>query len=148
MQPLAGILGMQRSRFLLVDALGALLWVGAYAGLGYLLSDYVERVAAYARHLGSSLVAIALAGLALYIGGKYLRRQRFIRRLRIARITPVELKRKLETGEALMVVDLRHALDFEADPVVIPGALHLSPEELDRRAREIARDREVILYCT
>jgi membrane protein DedA with SNARE-associated domain len=77
MQPLAGILGMRRSRFLLVDALSARLWVGAYAGLGYLLSDYVERVAAYARQLGSSLVAIALAGLALYIGGKYLRRQRF-----------------------------------------------------------------------
>jgi membrane protein DedA with SNARE-associated domain len=148
MQPLAGILGMPRSRFLLVDALGALLWVGAYGGLGYLLSDYVERVAASARHLGGLFVAIALGGLALYIGGKYLRRQRFIRRLRIARITPVELKRKLETGEAVMVVDLRHALDFEADPVMIPGALHLSPEDLEQRAQAIPRDREVVLYCT
>lgn len=147
-QPLAGVLGMRRSRFLLFDAIGALLWIGAYVGLGYLLSDYIERVAAYARHLGSWLVAIALGGLALYIWGKYFRRQRFIRHLRIARITPAELKRKLETGEALMVMDLRHALDVEADPVVIPGALHLSPEELERRAREIPRDREVILYCT
>lgn len=67
---------------------------------------------------------------------------------RISRITPAELKRKIDTGEALMIVDLRHSLDFEADPVMIPGAVHMSPEELERRAQEIPRDREVILYCT
>lgn len=148
MQPLAGILRMRRSRFLLLDALGALLWIGAYVGLGYLLSDQVERVAVYARYLGSWLFGLAFGALALYVAGKYIRRQRFIRRLRIARITPVELKRKLETGEALIIVDLRHSLDFEADSVVIPGAVHLSPEELEQRAQEIPRDREVILYCT
>jgi membrane protein DedA with SNARE-associated domain len=147
-QPLAGILGMRRSRFLLVDALGALLWTGAYVGLGYLLSDYVERVAAYAQLLGPWLFGVAFGGLALYIAGKYIRRQRFIRRLRIARITPVELKRRLDTGEALMIVDLRHSLDFDADPVVVPGAVHLSPEELEQRSQDIPRDREVILYCT
>lgn len=147
-QPLAGILGMPRLRFLLFDALGAFLWIGAYIGLGYLLSDYVERVAAYARLLGSWLFGVAFGGLALYIAGKYIQRQRFIRRLRIARITPLELKRKLDTGEALMIVDLRHSLDFEADSVVVPGAVHLSPEELDQRSQEIPRDRDVILYCT
>ncbi len=147
-QPLAGILGMPRSRFLLLDALGAFLWIGAYMGLGYLLSDYVERVAAYARLLGSSLLGIALGGLALYIAGKYIQRRRFIRRLRIARITPVELQRKLDAGEALVIVDLRHSLDFEADSVVVPGAVHVSPEELEQRSQEIPRDRDVILYCT
>jgi membrane protein DedA with SNARE-associated domain len=147
-QPLAGILRMRRSRFLLVDALGALLWIATYTGLGYLLSDQVERVAAYGRYLGSWLFGLAFGGLALYIAGKYIRRQRFIRRLRISRITPVELKRKIDAGEALIIVDLRHALDFEADSVVIPGAVHMSPEELERRSQEIPRDREVILYCT
>ena len=147
-QPLAGILGMRRSRFLLVDALGALLWIGTYTGLGYLFSDQVERVAAYGRYLGSWLFGLALGGVALYIAGKYIRRQRFIRRLRISRITPVELKRKMDTGEALIIVDLRHSLDFEADSVVIPGAVHVSPEELERHPQEIPRDREVILYCT
>jgi rhodanese-related sulfurtransferase len=45
-------------------------------------------------------------------------------------------------------VDLRHPLDFRADPMMIPGAVHLSPEELERRSQEIPRDRDVILYCT
>jgi membrane protein DedA with SNARE-associated domain len=147
-QPLAGILGMRRSRFLLVDALGAVLWIGTYVGLGYLFSDQIERVAAYGRNLGSGLFGLAVGGLALYIAGKYIRRQRFIRRLRISRVTPVELWRRIETGEPLMVVDLRHALDFAVDSVVIPGAVHVSPEELERRWQEIPRDRDVVLYCT
>jgi membrane protein DedA with SNARE-associated domain len=147
-QPLAGILRMRRSRFLLVDTLGALLWIGTYTGLGYFFSDQVERVAAHGRYLGSWLVGLVFGGLALYLAGKYVRRQRFIRALRIARIAPAELKLKIDTGQALMIVDLRHALDFGADPVVIRGAVHMTPEELERHSQEIPRDRDVILYCT
>lgn len=147
-QPLAGVLGMRRSRFLLYDTLGALLWIGTYVGLGYLFSDQLERVALHGRHLGSWLIGLILVGLVIYIVGKYIRRQRFIRQLRIARITPVELKRQLDAGEALMIVDLRHSLDFGADPMMVPGAVHLSPDELERRSQEIPRDRDVVLYCT
>jgi membrane protein DedA with SNARE-associated domain len=147
-QPLAGVLRMRRSRFLLFDTLGALLWIGTYTGLGYVFSGQVERLAAYGRSLGAWLFGLVFGGLALYIAGKYVRRQRFIRALRIARITPAELKWQIDTGQALMIVDLRHALDFEADAVVIPGAVHMSPEELERHAPEIPRDRDVILYCT
>lgn len=147
-QPLAGVLRMRRSRFLLVDILGAFLWIGTYTGLGYFFSAQVERVAASGRYLGSWLFGLMLGGLALYLAGKYVRRRRFIRTLRIARITPAELKRKIDTGPAPVIVDLRHSLDFEADTVVIPGAVHMSPEELERHSQEIPRDRDVILYCT
>ena len=129
-------------------AVGALLWIGTYAGLGYLFSDEIERVAAHARHLGSWLIGLVFASLVLYIAGKYIRRQRFIRHLRIARITPAELKGKLDAGEAMMIVDLRHPLDFGADPMMVPGAVHLNPEELERRSQEIPHDRDVVLYCT
>jgi hypothetical protein len=139
---------MRRSRFLLYDVLGALLWIGSYTGLGYLFSDQIERVALYSRYLGSWLIGLTLVAFVIYIVGKYIRRQRFIRHLRIARITPVELKRKLDSGEALMIVDLRHSLDFGADPMMVPGAVHLSPDELERRSQEIPRDRDVVLYCT
>jgi rhodanese-related sulfurtransferase len=48
----------------------------------------------------------------------------------------------------MMVVDLRHRVDFETEPSIIPGALHLTTEELEARHREIPRDREIVLYCT
>jgi rhodanese-related sulfurtransferase len=34
-----------------------------------------------------------------------------------------------------------------ADPYTIPGALRISPEELEQRHHDIPRDRDVILFC-
>jgi rhodanese-related sulfurtransferase len=48
----------------------------------------------------------------------------------------------------VVVVDLRGALDFAADPRTIPGALRVSAEELAERHDLIPRDREIVLYCT
>lgn len=147
-QPLAGILGVPRHRFLAFDGLGALLWIGSYMAFGYAFSDQLEQVAAYSERLGTWLIVLLLGAVVLYVGVKCVRRQRFIRQLRIARITPAELKQKLETGDPVVIVDLRHSLDFAADPAVIPGAIRLTPDEIERRAAEIPRDREVVLYCT
>lgn len=146
--PLAGIFRMRLRRFLLFDSLGALVWAGAFAGMGYLFSDELEQLGAYALRLGTSLAAVLVGCLAVYILWKYAQRHRFLRRLRVARITPRELKRKLDEGEDVIIVDLRHLLDFEAEPHIIPGALHLSPEELEQRHHEIPRDRDIVLYCT
>jgi rhodanese-related sulfurtransferase len=67
--------------------------------------------------------------------------------LRIARITPEELKSKLDAGEDPMILDVRHSLEFKADPQTIPGALFLPLEQLEKGYPPIPRDREVILFC-
>lgn len=146
--PLAGIIGMPLLRFVLWDGLGALVWAGAFAGLGYVFSDQLERVAEYALRLGSWLVAVVAVAFGAYVAWKWVERHRFMRRLRIARIDVDDLKRRLDAGEDTVIVDLRHALDFAANPTTIPGALVLSPDELERRHLEIPREREIVLYCT
>ncbi len=145
--PLAGVFRMDLSRFLFYDGLGACLWVGLFAGLGNLFSDQIEEAASYAMRLGTSLVGLVFASLAAYIVWKYVQRQRFLQHLRIARITPEELKRKLDAGEAVIVLDMRHPLEFAAEPHTIPGALYLPLEDLDKGHEKIPRDRDVILYC-
>lgn len=146
--PLAGIFRMRISRFLLFDGLGAFIWVGAFTGLGFLFRDQLERLAASAMGLGTGLVGILMVALAGYIGWKYVQRRRFLRELRIARMTPDELKQRLDVGEDVLIIDLRHSLDFEAEPVTIPGALQFSPDQLEQRHNQIPRDRDVVLYCT
>ncbi len=54
----------------------------------------------------------------------------------------------LDRGEEIVIVDLRHALDVDSEPHHIPGAIHLSPDDLDARHMEIPRDRDIVLYCT
>ncbi len=146
--PLAGIFHMRSRRFLLFDALGSLLWAGAFTGLGYVFSGQIELVADRLASLGGWLVVLLVGALAAYIAYKFIARQRFLRELRIARITVEELKEKIDSGEDLVIVDLRHSLDFEADPETIPGAMHLDAKELEEKNDRLPRDREVILYCT
>jgi membrane protein DedA with SNARE-associated domain/rhodanese-related sulfurtransferase len=146
--PLAGIFHMRLLRFLLFDSAGACLWAGTFLGLGYIFSGQIERIADHAAALGGGLVVILIGALAGYIGYKYYTRQRFIRELRISRITVEELKAKIDQHEDMVIVDLRHALDFEADPETIPGAFRMDAKELREKNDKLPRDRQIILYCT
>ena len=62
-------------------------------------------------------------------------------------ISPEALKQMMDEGKATLVVDLRSAVGARERPYMIPGALRISPEELERRHDEIPRDAEIILYC-
>src|SRR6266853_2205497 len=146
--PLAGIFHMRPRRFLFFDALGSFLWAGTFLGLGYIFSGQIERVAEHLAALGGWLLVLLLGALAAYIAYKFVARQRFLRELRISRITPEELKEKLDAGEELVIVDLRHSMDFEADTETIPGAFRMDSKELEEKSDRLPRDREVILYCT
>jgi membrane protein DedA with SNARE-associated domain len=144
----AGLLRMRLSRFMVWDLSGAIAWAGAFTGAGYIFSRQLERVSAVALGLGSMLAVLLAGALAAYVVWKYFQRQRFIRSLRIARITPEELRRKVDAGEKIFIVDLRHWSEFEADDARLPGALRLRPEQLEQHNEEIPRDRDVVLYCT
>ena len=84
----------------------------------------------------------------MIVGIKVVRRQLFLRGLRLARIDPGELRAQLDAAAPLFLVDLRHAQDFAADARVIPGALRFAAEELEQRHEAIPRDRDIVLYCT
>jgi membrane protein DedA with SNARE-associated domain len=146
--PLAGIFHMRFRRFLIFDTMGSTLWAGTFLGVGYAFSGQIERVAERLASLGGWLLVLIVGALAIYVGYKFVGRQRFLHELRIARITVEELKNKIDSGEELTIVDLRHSLDFEAEPETIPGALHLDAKELEEKNDRLPRDREVILYCT
>jgi membrane protein DedA with SNARE-associated domain len=146
--PMAGVTGMPWPRFLLLDSLGALFWAGGAVLVGYLFSGKLERLAFYFSRMGNAAVVLLVLLLAAYVLRKYLARRRFQRDLWMARISPDELKAKLDACEPVAIVDLRHPLDFLPYPQVLPGAIRMSPSDIEQRNGEIPRDREVILYCT
>src|SRR5258708_6436907 len=100
------------------------------------------------RRLGFTVVGLVGGLIALWLIWKCLQRQRFMREISMDRISPGDLQRKLEAGEPIAIVDLRHRLDFDADPRTLPGALRLDAAELEQRHQEIPRDRAVVLYGT
>jgi membrane protein DedA with SNARE-associated domain len=147
--PLAGMVGIRRGQFIVLDVAAALLWAGSWMGLGYVFSDALEAVASYATRLGNSLGVVLGAALIGYVLIKFIQRRRFLRSLRIARITPEELKRRLDSGdETVAVIDTRSVLDVTAAPYAIPGALWIAAEEIEQRRSELPLDREIVLYCS
>ncbi len=146
--PLSGLTRMPLHKFVAADAAGATLWIATYLAVGYVFRNQLERAAEQAERMGSWLVVILAGGLAAYIGWKYYQRRRFIRELRVARITPEELMEMIASGADVAVVDLRHSLDVEHDNVKLPGAIWIAMQELETRHDEIPRDRDVVLYCS
>ncbi len=146
--PMAGMGRMGRLPFLVYATVGSLLWIAAFAGLGYALHDQLEWVARRAARLGSWAGVAVVILLLLYVAAKFLQRERIFRELRVARISPEQLRDRQLRGDGLQVVDLRHRDDIEFDGQRIAGALHIPFEEIEQRSAEIARDQEIVLYCT
>lgn len=147
--PLAGMFRMQVWKFCVFDGLGSLIWVCSYGALGYVFRNQLEDLAQKALGMGSWLLALVVSAVVSWILWKYIARRRFYRELRVARITPLELRELMDCGTPMTLVDVRNALEWQVDGASkLPGALHMSFEELEERLPEIPLDRDVILYCT
>jgi hypothetical protein len=139
---------VSRLRFVLYDLAGVILWAGLWAGVGYVFSETIEGVVRRVGALGRTAGFVVVAALVGYVLLKYVRRQLFLRRLRIARVSPYQLKRKLDAGEEVAILDLRTALDVAATPYAIPGSRWITAEALDEHVADVPRDRELVLYCS
>ena len=147
MPPLAGVFAVARTRFALYDVAGVLLWAGTWIGLGYVFSDAITLITEQATRFGRLLGLTVVVALAGYLLVKYVRRRLFMRRLRMARISPEALKLKLDAGENVSIIDLRTRLDVAATPYAIPGSRWLLVEDIDEHEAELLRARDLVLYC-
>ncbi len=146
--PVAGENGMAFGPFLLFDGIGSVLWVGGLLAAGRLFGDALKRDPSLLNWVGQFSGALLVLGILGFFLARLVRRQRFLKKLVDARLEPEELKRQLDAGEQVFIVDLRHPLELLPDPYTLPGALHLTPEALAARIREIPLDRDIVLYCT
>ncbi len=146
--PIAGAIGMSRSRFLLADAAGSALWATAYLLCGALFHHQIDRVIVlfglFGRRAGSVLVLL----LCIFLAWRYSQRVRFRRQLRIDRMSPQDVHSALSSEPPPVIVDLRSPAEIERTGQKIMSARVLRPAELRAHFEEIPRDREVILYCT
>jgi membrane protein DedA with SNARE-associated domain/rhodanese-related sulfurtransferase len=147
MPPLAGVFAVPRGRFALYDLAGVLLWAGTWLALGYFFSDAIVLIAARATAIGHMFGLVIATALAGYIIVKYGRRHLFLRKLRTVRVSPEALKRRLDAGEDLAIIDLRTLLDVTATPYAIPGSRWLAANAIDEHEVEFLRSRDVVLYC-
>ena len=61
------------------------------------------------------------------------------------RIAISELKQKLDSGEKLLLIDVREDWELEENGA-IPGAIHIPMAELDMRMQDIPKDVLLVFY--
>ncbi|HZG84521.1 rhodanese-like domain-containing protein [Paenibacillus sp.] len=60
-------------------------------------------------------------------------------------IEPAEVRRRLDAGEQLVIIDVRE--DEEVAAGIIPGARHIPMGTIPERMSDIPKEGEVILVC-
>ena len=151
MPPLVGAEGVSFAAFIALDVSGCFLWAAFYAGLGYIFSSEVDVVIRCVRNLGAIFGIVILTPLCLYAGFRGVALLRMIHRLRLRRIGPAMLARKMKSKSKIAVLDL---LDFEGESnsekqEAIPGALRVDPTLLRKSPHlSVPDDVDIILYSS
>jgi membrane protein DedA with SNARE-associated domain len=71
-----GLHGLRFDRFILVDAVGCLLWCSIFGGLGFLLSNSAEWLIGEVKHIEYWLLgAVVVAAIAVFIVNRLARRE-------------------------------------------------------------------------
>ena len=151
--PIAGQAGIPYSKFLTYDMAGTLIWAGAWLFAGRFFGDLAKRSNEFFSmlgHFGIALVILMVLAVLIY---RVVKRRQFLVELRGLRLEPGQLMAMIADAEREgldppFIVDLRHPLDVMTDPLVLPGALRVGPDELKQRKEMIPRDRDIVLYCT
>lgn len=146
--PVAGEIGMGTRQFLFFDGTGATLWLGAWLIVGRFFGDVLKRDPSLLNWAGRFSGALLVLGILVFFVYRVHRYQLALKQLVAKRVEPQDLKKQLDAGENVYIVDLRHPLELLYDPFTLPGAHHVSPDALTLGHLEIPRDRDIVLYCT
>lgn len=65
-----------------------------------------------------------------------------------AKLTPGEIKARMERGEHFVFIDARPMPEWNAAENKIPGAIHVPAEGISEHLKEIPLGHPVVSYCT
>jgi len=144
---LAGVTRTPPALFLLLDMVGALLFVGVPIGLGWLFRDAIADILATIADLG--LIGITAIGIALglYLSIKWWQRKTFIKQLMMDRINIEQLLALIDGGHDPLILDVRPP-EVRRQEGIIPGALPAHPADAGLALEGYSREREVVVYCS
>jgi len=148
--PLAGAEGASLPGFLAFDVFGSTLWSTFYVGLGYLFANELDVAIRWVQHFGTALGLGIGVPIAVYAGWRGLFLLRMIRQLRLRRISPPMLARKLKSDKRIAVLDLSDFEEKTANKVLaIPGAFRVDRSLMWKSPHiSVPDDVQIILYSS
>jgi rhodanese-related sulfurtransferase len=66
----------------------------------------------------------------------------------IERISVQDVKKRMDRGERIFFIDTRNPVAWADTSIKIRGAVRMHYEEIEKRLKEVPRDRPIVTYCT
>jgi len=148
--PLAGSMRMRPGMFLQLDAIGTLLYVLAYATLGYVFRDFLSRITAGVQNAGHVFAALIVVGIVVYIGYRIVQYHRYKVADVVPRVSAEELAQRIAASEKndVILMDVRSHGYYDSGADRIAGSIRIEPNRLDEELKAIPKDKDIYVYCT
>jgi len=148
--PLAGSMKMPFEQFLRFDAVGAVLYIGAYFLLGFVGRDFLKAIGATFQTAGHAVEEVLLVGVVVYLAYRFWRMQKNRVYRVVPRVQVEELIRRLssEPADEVLVVDVRSHGYYDEAAARIKGSIRIEPNNLEEELKRLPKDRDIYLYCT
>jgi len=148
--PLAGSMRMRPAQFLRFDVLGALLYILAYGGLGFVFRDFLAALTRGFQTAGHIFTEVLFISALVYIAYRF----RLYWKNRVYKVVPrvqvQELAARLASSDKnnVLVVDVRSHGYYDAKAERIKGSIRLEPNNLAEELKTLPPGKDIYLYCT
>jgi membrane protein DedA with SNARE-associated domain/rhodanese-related sulfurtransferase len=153
--PLAGSLNMRFSRFLRLDATGALGYVGAWMLTGFVFGRFIDDLVRWVGRVGHVMLfvvlVLAVAYAAMY-GISLLRARRYRRVRKVSAVNLHERLKNIDPNRLVIIADVRSHGYYDPGMQRIKNSIRMEPHRLKEEfaaLREfMAPECEIYLYCS
>ncbi len=148
--PLAGSMRMRPTQFLTFDSMGAAIYIGTYAAVGYIFSDVLRDITRRLRSAGAAAETVFGIGLAVYIVYRIVIYRRYRLLDTAPRVPADEVGRRLAEAApgSVLIADVRSHGYYDAESERIAGSVRLEPNRIEEEVKSLSKEREIYLYCT
>ncbi len=128
------------------DTIGVVLYASGGVILGLIFHDAVADTLTLLTKLGRGGLLVVLTAFGLFIFSKWVQRKRFMRQLRMNRISVTELSDLIDEGRNPLILDVRPP-QLRASEGIIPGSVIVQESNLKLIAEQFPNHTEVVVYC-
>jgi membrane protein DedA with SNARE-associated domain/rhodanese-related sulfurtransferase len=153
--PLAGSLNMRFTRFIRLDAMGALSYVSAWLLTGYIFSRFIEDIVFWMQRLGHAMLFVVCVLVAAYAVTYLLSLMRAREYRKVEKVSAVGLHERLKTvdpNRLVIIADVRSHGYYDPGMQRIKNSIRVEPhrlkEEIVALREFMAPECEIYLYCS
>jgi membrane protein DedA with SNARE-associated domain len=148
--PLAGSMKMRFWQFLRLDFAGALLYSVTYLLVGFVSRDFLAATLNSFHAAGKVMEVILTSALLVYVLYRIAQALKNREYNVVPRVQAHELADRFAAGEAdrVQIVDVRSHGYYDIGAERILGSIRIEPNNLDEELKNLAKDKDLYLYCT